>query len=315
MKLLIVGTLVLLTSISDLQAQLREPAKAKSKAKSKSSSKVSKKTAAKKPAKKVQSIEVQRKEVPNFSTGQLRNFLKKATVKRVQCELKKCPGLAILKEYERVLQSFIMTKDMGDYLAEENRLVKQQLRIVESSQPIREGDVCLKTHILKQLMLDNGITENGSVVYSKRPMGTMGGVCYSNNRKKKDASVILCHFPLAINIYTKGGTDANPITRRREYMFKPNGCDPASLAVYDEDVKGLRETSISYQTCVEEWNKRLADATMTQEDIKLMEDTIGFCFRQHLLPPHNEKSGRENPRLPANAKKTAPVPKPPKRHY
>ena len=34
---------------------------------------------------------------------------------------------------------------------------------------------------------------------------------------------------------------------------------------------------------------QIADAAMTPTQVRLMEDTIGACFRNHLLPPRAEK--------------------------
>jgi hypothetical protein len=133
----------------------------------------------------------------------------------------------------------------------------------------------------------------------------VNGVCWSNSKKKKEASIYLCNFPQAIFIDTRGGQDKIPTRRHKEFLFSLDGCDLLSVHIHDSDPKGEVESFISYDQCIEKWNKRTADALMTPKEVSLMEDTIGFCFREYLLPPRNEKNGKSNPtvRLPATGPK------------
>ncbi len=235
----------------------------------------------------------------SYSIIEIKILLKSLASKKALCLQKKCKDLKTYIEFENVLKSFEDLKELTEVKLQENRFLKNELAI--QSKPFRQlasqntAQSCYKKALLNELLLNEGIDKNGSVLFPKKAVGGGGAVCWANSRKKKEATITLCEFPLAINIQTKGGGEAKTVTRSREYLFQINGCDLLAVHTTDESQTDKKETSLTYTTCIQSWNKRTADANMSGAEVQLMEDTIGYCFREHLLPPLNAKAGRINP--------------------
>jgi hypothetical protein len=248
------------------------------------------------PKRKPQSLNVASSKRPQFHKEKLAVLLARVQAETNKCIGSSCPQASLFEEIEAALKGHITLFDDFEIVKNENQSLKRQDMIEKKSAPLRRNSLCLKKFLLAEQMLNLGLTESGSVIYSRQPTGGVGAVCWSNGRKKKEATMTLCNFPLAIRIDSKGGSDVSPVIRQREYLFDLNGCDLLSVRLVDQDAKGERTTLISYATCLEQWNKRLADATMTPDQTKVMADTIGFCFRERLLPPREEsRTGHDNP--------------------
>ncbi len=245
--------------------------------------------------------------VPEYPPAQVKKLLVKIQEERKQC-LKPiyqrppvCRSGKLLDAFEGVLLSYLKvqeraeselvkqkeTQNKNDYLSKQTEMIRTTLRDIASQSPKLEKRECYKPYLLKKIMLDEGITENGGVLFSKHPLPGANGICWSNSKKKKEASIYLCNFPQAISIDTRGGTDRAPTRRRKEFLFSLSGCDLLSVHIHDSDHSGERESFVSYDQCIEKWNKRTADALMSSKEVTLMEDTIGFCFREYLLPPRS----------------------------
>jgi hypothetical protein len=205
---------------------------------------------------------------------------------------------ALLKSYISLQTKSDNLKSKNNFLITENKNLKHELEDPRNPASYIETPDCFKRGILKKLMIDEGIPENGSALFVKKPAPLGKGNCWSNGKKKTEATITLCDYPLAINIETRGGLEKSQITRQREYLFSLNGCDLMSIHITDQDRNKKTETFIAYDECAKQWNKRTADAAMTKEQVKRMQDTIGVCFRENLLPPRESKNGRDNPNLP-----------------
>ena len=236
-----------------------------------------------------------------YSPVELKNLVRSVYVRKSQCQKAKCRDLKTIVEFENLLNSFIALKEAFEATHKENLLLKNEISILsKSSRKIATNmpvQTCYKKQLLNELLLNEGIEKNGSVLFPKKNIAGTAAVCWANSRKKKEASITLCEFPLAINIQTKGGGETKPIIRSREYLFQVNGCDLVAVHIKDESAQSKFETSISYNTCIQNWNKRTADAAMSKTEVQLLEDTIGYCFREHLLPPVNSSGGRANPQV------------------
>jgi hypothetical protein len=259
---------------------------------------------AKKPAA-VKSVAQKTKMPRAYSTGELIALLRDVEKRKAKCKQQECESLDSLTKFVQVLESFISFKAKSDVVAEENRFLRNQIKAGRMPANLLEPKGCLKKILLNEVLIENGISENGSVLFPKKAIQGTAAVCWANSRKKKEATITVCDFPLAVNVLTKGGDPLNPVTRSREYLFELNGCDLIAVHLVDELPQGKFETTISYQTCLQNWNKRTADAAMTPAQVQLMEDIIGFCFRQRLLPPREAKTGRKNPPLVEGAGKTS----------
>jgi hypothetical protein len=263
--------------------------------------------------------------VPEYPPAQVKKLLFKIREEKKQC-LKPvyqrppvCRSGKLLDAFEGVLVSYLEVQERAeselakqkeiqnknDYLSKQTEMIRTTLKDMASQNPSLEKTSCYKPFLLKKIMLDEGITENGGILFSKHPLPSANGICWSNSKKKKEASIYLCNFPQAISIDTRGGTDRSPTRRHKEFLFSLDGCDLLSVHIHDSDRTGERESFISYDQCMEKWNKRTADALMSSKEVALMEDTIGFCFREYLLPPRTEKNGKINPivRLPSSGQK------------
>jgi len=255
--------------------------------------------------------------VPEYPPAEVKKLLFKIQEEKKQC-LKPvyqrppvCRSGKLLNAFEGVLLSYLKVQERAenelvkqkeiqnknDYLSKQTEMIRTTLKDIASQTPKLEKRECYKPYLLKKIMIDEGITENGSLLFSKHPLPGANGVCWSNSKKKKEASIYLCNFPQAISLDTRGGTDRAPTRRHKEFLFSLDGCDLLSVHIHDSDMKGERESFVSYDQCIEKWNKRTADALMSSKEVALMEDTIGFCFRDYLLPPRTEKNGRLNPTL------------------
>ncbi|MDZ4676946.1 MAG: hypothetical protein SGI74_05490 [Oligoflexia bacterium] len=230
----------------------------------------------------------------DFTTAWLKRTLRKVITWKENCLKKKnCENPKVLKDVEDVLKAFDQMKDKAIGLGEENRGLKNQLRISQQTNMLASRTVCNKRTLKRELLLDEGIAENGSILFPKNVVGGTGGTCWSNSRRKKDATIVLCEWPLAINILTKGEIDNMPVIRQREYLFDPNECLQA-VRVTDENNKGKKITELNYKECEKEWSaKSFTDLDPDQEIRKV--DIIGACFRYYLLPPRDSKTGRVNP--------------------
>jgi hypothetical protein len=251
------------------------------------------------------------KEVPEYPTNKITGLLQKVVTQKTKClkDIKKnkapagvCKQMKLLVAMENLLRSYIKVKTRADlaaqkteYLSQENMNFKNLLKSTREPTSVKESQSCYKPELLKLLMLNEGVAYNGNTLFSKKPVPGGQGVCWTNSKKKKEATISFCEFPLAINIQTSGGPDRYPVRRERDYLFSVNGCDLQAVHIVDKDAKGEYETFLNYDLCLEQWNKRTADAAMTKAQVRLMEDTIGACFREHLLPPRHMVGGRTNP--------------------
>jgi hypothetical protein len=236
-------------------------------------------------------------EPKTYATGELKALLRDVEKRKKKCKASKCDALDSLTKFEQVLASFISFKEKSDVLAEENRFLRNQIKAGRSPANLLETKGCAKQILLNEVLIENGISSNGSALFPKKAISGTPAVCWANSRKKKEATITVCDFPLAINVLTKGGDSLNPVTRSREYLFELNACDLIAVRIVDELPQGKFETTISYSTCLQNWNKRTADAGMTPAQVQLMEDIIGYCFRERLLPPREAKAGKKNPPL------------------
>jgi hypothetical protein len=266
------------------------------------------------------------KSVPEYPPQKVRELLKKIQKEKKICyqseipEMRKpsvCRSKKLLLAMEGLLQSYLTVQahaeaevakekaleDKNNYLLKESEALKANFKDTQGPK-LPSAIRCYKSSLLQDLLLSLGIPENGSSVYSKRPIPGGEGVCWTNSKKKKEASVNLCNYPLAISVETRGQS----FKRNKEYLFSLNGCDLVSVTSTDNFPKGSRATFITYDQCLFQWNKRTADAAMSSSEVALMEDTIGFCFREHLLPPRTDHNGRKNPliRKPANLTSSGP---------
>lgn len=257
------------------------------------------------------------KAVPEYPAAKVKQLLAKIETEKKECRKPVyqrppvCRNVKLLDAFEGVLQSYLVVQtraaaevkkqkelqNKNDYLNKQATMLRTTVKDLNGQPAQLEKRSCYKPMLLKKLKLDEGITDNGGVLFSKHPMMGGPGVCWSNAKKKKEASIYLCDFPLAISIDTRGGSDRLPTRRHKEFLFSLDGCDLISVHVTDTGVNGDKESYISYDQCLEKWNKRTADALMSKQEVTLMEDTIGFCFRENLLPPRDEKNGRWNPSL------------------
>ncbi|MBK9293148.1 MAG: hypothetical protein IPM57_01695 [Oligoflexia bacterium] len=202
------------------------------------------------------------------------------------CKKNECEDLEILEQLNYSLEELQYLYDKAALLAEENSTLKEQAKTIKKSQPVRvsKKNQCQKKEILNRKMKELGINENGDIIFSKRPVSGTSGKCWANSRNKKNATVVLCEFPLAVNILTRGG-EADKLTETGlQYMFDLNGCDLIAVKRTEENSKFKTESDLSLKTCVEEWNKRGSDALMSKEQVQIMEETIQECFKHELLP-------------------------------
>jgi hypothetical protein len=258
------------------------------------------------------------KAVLEYPQAKVKDLLKKVRKEKKLCATANtwkpnvCRNQKLLLAMEGLLESYLQVQqraetdtlkkktadDQNAYFVKQEEILKNSLKSLSTKSNYATSKQCFKPALLKQLMIDQGITENGNSIYSKHPIPGGEGVCWSNSKKKKEATVSLCNYPLALYLETRGGKTAIPTKRQREYLFSLNGCDLLSIHFSDVDQHGTeRETFISYDQCMTQWNKRTADAAMAPAEISRMEDTIAFCFREHLLPPRNGKNGHNNPIL------------------
>jgi hypothetical protein len=233
---------------------------------------------------------------PGPSPESIKKLLRKVATERANCERSGCTKAKILKLFEESLKSYADLLGHDRIMISENASLRSQLKTLESAIPTKENHSCFKTDLMREVLINYGISENGDSIFSKKSMQQSDSQCWTNGRKKIPSTVTICSFPLAINIQTMGGSSSHSIARLKEYIFALNGCDLLTVHIKDEGEKNqARETHLSYNMCIEKWNRRTADASMNPQEVALMEDTIGFCFREHLLPPMRSKSGRQNP--------------------
>jgi hypothetical protein len=228
-----------------------------------------------------------------FSNAWIKLAIRKVATLRANCIKKKNCNPKLLKDYEDVLQSFDKVKGKVDGLAEENRTLNHQLRISQQTNMLASRLSCNKRALRRELLLDEGISENGSIVFKKNVVSANGAVCWSNSKKKKEASITVCEWPLAINILTKAEIDRMPVIRTREYLFDPNECLNA-VRVVDESAKGKKTTELNYKECEKEWNNKSFSDLDRETEVRKV-DIIGACYRYYLLPPRGSTSGRVNP--------------------
>lgn len=227
-----------------------------------------------------------------LTMAELKEIQRKIKTQKANCERDKCDDLKTLTQYERVIEVAIDSKAKVDLLKEENKSLKDQAEAIQKSLPLAKNKSCLKPRMLLEKMIELGIDENGSLIYSKRPQGMEAAHCWSNGKRRKEATATLCEFPLAINILTKGGKPGQLTEKRIENFFDLRACNLVSVRIIEESVKGKKETFLSLPTCMAQWRKRGADATMTKAQIETMEQTIQQCFQYKLLPA-DEKQLKE----------------------
>lgn len=215
---------------------------------------------------------------------ELKKILRDISTKKANCQREKCENLKLYMEYEEVLKSAIETQTKTDLVLEENQSLKSQAENLESKLTLPKEGGCDKARILKEKMIELGINKNGNLIYSKRPMGMEGSQCWSNGKKKKEATLTLCEFPLAINILSVGGDSAKLTERRQEYIFDLKGCNLVSVKISEETQGKQKAKVLTTPHCIQNWNKRTADAAMTKDQVRLMEETISQCFKYGLLP-------------------------------
>ena len=244
--------------------------------------------------------------------SEIQEFLSIVVEKRRKCLAKQtskpvgvCAEVKILYQLETLAKAYIQQHKKADAYVMQNDFFRQEdiglrneLRAIRSPASYEEAPGCYKKVFLQELLTNYGVNVNGSALFSKKPVGTNGGVCWTNSKRKKEATITLCDYPLAIFIKTMGGVEHDPEIRDRQYLFSLNGCDLVAVDIHDDSRRLRKETFLTYDQCRTLWNKRTADAAMTPVQVKTMEDTIGACFREHLLPPRAEKNGRVNPNLP-----------------
>ena len=234
--------------------------------------------------------------LPGPTAASVKSLLRKIATQRANCEKMKCSKVELLRQFEASLKSYQILYDHDRLLEQENSALKTQAKIIQSARPQYAHHTCYKKDLLKTTLIDYGISENGDSIFSKKSMMAKDSRCWTNARKKLAGTVSVCEFPLAIDIQTTGGDSSSVISRFREYVFDLNGCDLLTAHIRDEEQsRQIQETRLSSQMCQEQWNKRTADALMTSQQIQLMEDTIGFCFREHLLPFKKSRGGEKNP--------------------
>jgi hypothetical protein len=244
--------------------------------------------------------EFQDPSIPGPKADKILALLRQVATRRGNCEKAKCSKVALLKQFEEQLKQYQALLKHDQYLIIENATLKSQISSLDNAKPINDKKDCYKKDLLKEILIDHGILENGGATFSKKPMLADKSRCWTNARKKTGASVTVCEFPLAINVQTSGGDTAQTTNRLHEYIFDLNECDLLTVHIRDEFAQSNQspiDTRLSYSMCLSQWNQRTADAAMTKAQVELMEDTIGFCFREHLLPPRSAKAGRKNPKL------------------
>ena len=252
--------------------------------------------------------------------SEIAQFLKVVTQKRIKCQHKKtikavgiCSEMKVLIQLELLAKAYISIHKRSEalttslsYYQQEDAGLRNELKAERSPASLEKYDGCFKKDLLKKLLIDYGVNSNGSNLFSKKPVGE-NGVCWTNSKKKREATISICDYPLAVFIKTKGGEEKDPILQDKQYLFSLNSCDLVAVHTQDQSRKGPKETFLTYDACRTQWNKRTADAAMDTTQVRLMEDTIGACFREFLLPPRSEKGGRSNPNLPPPPQAKIPV--------
>jgi hypothetical protein len=256
--------------------------------------------------------------------AEIAEFLKVVSQKRIKCQKKKtgkaqgiCSEIKVLLQLELLAKAYISVHKKAEifqaksnFADQENDGLKNEMKAVRSPASFDKYDGCLKKDLLRDILLDYGVNVNGSNLFSKKPVGE-AGVCWTNSKKKKEATISICDYPLAIFLKTMGGVEKDLVIQDKQYLFALNACDLVAFHRLETSRRGPVETFLTYDECRVQWNKRTADAAMTPTQVRLMEDTIGACFREHLLPLRAEQGGRANPHIPPPPEaKIAPLPDP-----
>ena len=136
-----------------------------------------------------------------------------------------------------------------DFAELESLGLKNEMRAVRSPASFEKYDGCLKKDLLKDVLLDYGVNVNGSNLFSKKPVGEAGGVCWTNSKKKKEATISICDYPLAIFIKTLGGVEKDPVIQDKQYLFSLNTCDLVAFHSHEISRLGNKETFLTYDDC------------------------------------------------------------------
>lgn len=220
----------------------------------------------------------------SMKPSELKVLRRDVATKKANCEKTECEDMKLLKSFDEALKDLTKSNELVDLLKQENLTLREQAKTLQKSQPLQPTKECKKKEIFSTKMKELGINENGSLIYNKSPIKGANAQCWANNKKKKDATVVLCEFPLAVNILTKGGRADRQTEMGVQYMFALNSCDLIAVKLTEKNPNFEKETHLSAKTCVEQWNKRGSDATMTKEQQEIMEETIQECFKYQLLP-------------------------------
>lgn len=236
------------------------------------------------------------KKLPSqMSTSQLEKLMRKVATRKARCEQKNCDTLKILIEYSDALKVLVRNQKELGFRRAENKFLNKKPKSNRGIASVAKGKGCLKKHILKESLVNHGIQHGGSILFSKKATDRTDSICWTNAKKRVEGTISVCNFPQGIIMRTKGGPDTGDVIRERHYFFGANKCDLTAVKIVDDWAKGKTETSITYNECMKHWNKRTADAAMTPKQVRLMENMIGFCFRNYLLPPRGSLSGYKNP--------------------
>ncbi|MCC6276382.1 MAG: hypothetical protein IT289_00550 [Oligoflexia bacterium] len=233
------------------------------------------------------------KNTSELTPAWVRAELRKVATAKANCARKNCSSLKLYQDYQRTLQSLDLLQERSAGLTEEAKSLRNAVQICQSGNSLSYRVGCDKRQLRKELLLDHGIEENGSPLFPKVEVHGANAVCWSNSRKKKIATIVLCEFPLAITVMTKGGTSKQPMVRHREYLFSPNQCIEA-VRITDESSQGKRVSELSYKDCEKEWNNKNFQELDESNEVRKI-DIIGACFRYYLLPNRGSKAGRTNP--------------------